>query len=306
MNKSTVVAWLSWLIAGLALVAAAAGLLWQDDGAASTFTTVRGQTALIYGEGLYRYDSLFTGAGNKGLDVLILVFGVPLPVVVSVVSWRGSLRGRLLQVGTLGFFLYVYGSYALGAAAYNELFLLYVVLFSASLYAFVLAFVSVDTRELAATFSPSMPQRGPALFMIGSGLTTLLVWAGPLVVALMEGKTPERLDHYTTKLTEALDLATVTPAALLSGLLMLRRAPLGYLIGLSMLVLEAMLAPMIALQTVSQSLAGVSFPPGQIVGPIAGFSILALLAIWIIVAIIRNISDSGAVRVEAAPRETGG
>jgi uncharacterized membrane protein len=35
----------------------------------------------------------------------------------------------------------------------------------------------------------------------------------------------------------------------------------------------------------------VSFTPGEMVGPIAGFVVLGLLAIWFIVAILRNISE---------------
>jgi hypothetical protein len=41
---------------------------------------------------------------------------------------RGSLRGRLLLIGILTYFLYVYASIAFGAA-YNALFLVYVGLF---------------------------------------------------------------------------------------------------------------------------------------------------------------------------------
>jgi hypothetical protein len=73
-------------------------------------------------------------------------------------------------VGTLSYFLYVYASYVLGAVAYNELFLLYVALFSASLYAFVLAFTSIDPQALGSRFSARMPRRGPAIFMFASGL----------------------------------------------------------------------------------------------------------------------------------------
>jgi hypothetical protein len=109
---------------------------------------------------------------------------------------------------------------------------------------------------------------------------------------LVQSGPPERMDTYTTPVTYALDLGIITPAVFLSGILILRRASLGYLIAFPLLVVEAMLAPVITAQTVSQVSAGVSFPPAQIVGPIAGFVVLALVAIWFIVAILRNISDS--------------
>ena len=59
-------------------------------------------------------------------------------------------------------------------------------------------------------------------------------------------------------------------------------------------------APMIVAQTVSQLRAGVTFPPGQVVGPIGGFATIAVVAIWVIVVLLRNVSDStpyGAPRV---------
>jgi hypothetical protein len=67
-----------------------------------------------------------------------------------------------------------------------------------------------------------------------------------------------------------------------------------------LLVLEAFLAPMITAQTVSQLRAGVTFPPGQIVGPIGGFATIAVVAILVIVALLRNILDpatSGTARM---------
>ncbi len=95
--------------------------------------------------------------------------------------------------------------------------------------------------------------------------------------------------------TYALDLAVITPATFISGALILRRSPLGYLIALSLLVLEAMLAPLIVAQTVSQLAAGVTFTPAEIIGPIAGFVVLALVAVWTIFAILRGISDEASI-----------
>jgi hypothetical protein len=90
--------------------------------------------------------------------------------------------------------------------------------------------------------------------------------------------------------TYALDLAVITPAAAASGVLILRRAPLGCLIALALLVLEALLAPLIAAQTMNQLAVGVSFTPGEVIGPMAGFAVLALIAVYFIVALLRSIS----------------
>lgn len=281
---------LSYLIAALAALAAAAGLLWGGGGGPFAFTTLWDRTVEIYGRGLYRRDSLFVGAGNRGTDVVTLALGIPLLLVCAHLHRRGSLRGTLLLLGTLAYFLYVYASYALGAVAYNELFLLYVGLFSASLYAFILAFRAVDAAELGQRMAVDVPRRGPALFMVASGVITLLVWGAPVVAALVTASPPARMDSYSTPVTFALDLATITPAAFTAGILILRRSPVGYLIAVSLLVLEAMLAPLIIVQTVSQLAAGVGYTPGQIIGPLAGFLVLAGLAIWYLVNILRRVA----------------
>jgi len=290
MQRSTLLIWLSALLVVLALVATGAGLVWPDGGNPYTFTTLRGENAQIYGRGLYRYDTLFTGAANRATDGVTLVLGIPLLVLSTLYDRRGFLRGGLLLPGTLVYFLYIYASYGLGIA-YNRLFLVYIVLFSTSLWAFALAFRSIDARIFSEPVSPHLPRRGLAIFMIASGLVTLVVWLAPLLDALVQNVPPPLLGSYTTKITDVLDLGIITPATFVAGILILRRNPLGYLMALSMLVLEIMLAPLIAAQTASQLRAGVSFTTGEIVGPIAGFMVLALVAVWMLVALLRNISE---------------
>jgi hypothetical protein len=267
VRSSNVIVALSCVIIGLSAVAAASGVLWSGERGPVVATTLRGQTTEIFGAGLYRYDTLFFGAGNRGTDAIVLLFDIPLLTISTWRYRRGSVRAAILLLGTLGFFLYVYATYALGVAL-NEMFLLYFALFSASLFA--------------------------------SGLVTLAVWLVPVLVAQLEDRAPERLDHNTTLVTYALDLAIITPATFIAGAFILHGAPIGYLVAFSLLVFETMLAPLIAAQTVSQVAAGVSFPPGQMVGPIAGFAVLALAALWVYVSLLRNIPDS--TRAEEAPR----
>jgi hypothetical protein len=291
VKGSNAVVWLSSLIALLALIAAGVGLFWQDGGGSFSITTPRGESVEMYGRGLYRYDTLFVGAGNRGTDAVTLFLAIPLLVLSTLLYRRGGLRGGLALTGALTWFLYVGASYALGAVTYNNLFLVYVALFSASLFAFVLAFTSIDLQILPSDFSSRMPRRGPAIFMFASGLLTLLVWLIEPTTALIQGRPPEHLGPYSTLFTNAVDMAIIVPAAFVAGSLILGRNPLGHLIAVPLLVLEAMLAPLIVVQTMSQVRAGVSFTPGEMVGPIGGFAVLGLLAIWFIVAILRNISE---------------
>lgn len=288
MRTSSMINILSLVVAISAAIAAAIGLFWSDSGSSFSFSTLRGQTARIYGQGIYRYDTLFFGAGFKGQDAVVLSLGVPLLIIAVILTRRGSVGGQLLLTGMLGYFLYVYASMALGAA-YNRLFLLYIIIFSASLFAFVQAFASVDLDLIASRIPSELPIRGLAIFMFVAGLITLFVWGAPLVTALISGGAPERMDSYTTMVTYALDLAVITPATFLCAILVLRGEPLGYAIAVPLLTLIILLAPQIILSTVFQRSAGVPFTTGEMVGPVAGFVILGLLASWLLVAILRGI-----------------
>jgi hypothetical protein len=289
MKASATVIALSSTVALLAAIAAAMGLFWKEGGDPFSFSTLRGQAVQIFGQGLYRYDTLFFGANFKGQDAVVLFLGVPLLIVSILLFQRGSVGGQLLLAGTLGYFLYVYASMALGAS-YNRLFLLYIVIFSASLYAFVQVFSSVDLDLIASQIPGGLPRRGLAIFMFASGLVTLVVWGAPLVTALINGGPPDRMDSYTTMVTYALDLAIITPATFLCGVLVLRGDPLGYVIAAPLLTLIVLLAPQIIVSTIFQRSAGVPFTTGEMVGPVAGFVVLGLLGGWLLIAIFRGIS----------------
>lgn len=165
MKVSGIVVALSWLVALLAAIAAAAGLFWKDGGAPFSFSTLRGQTVQMFGRGLYR----FVGA---------------------------------------------------------------------------------------------------------------LIKSGP----------PDRMDSYTTMVTYALDLAVITPATFLCAVLVWRGDPQGYVIAVPLLTLIVLLAPQIILGTIFQRSAGVPFTTGEMIGPVAGFVILGLIAAWLLAAILRPLA----------------
>jgi hypothetical protein len=288
VRVSPALVWLCAIVAGLGVLVAAVGLLSGGGQGTYAVQSPHGQTVDIYGLGVYEHDSVFRAAGNRGTDAVTLFVAVPLLVVTTLLYARGSLRGTLVLTGALAWFLYIGVSYA-AAVAYNPLFLAYVALFSASLFAFVLAFTAVDTATLGARMSARIPRRTPAVFLFVSGFFVVVVWLLSPVLSLVSGEAPVELETYTTLFTNAFDSAVIAPAAVVAGVLILRRQPLGYVVAVPLVVLEAMLAPMVAAMTVSQHDAGVSFTPGEIVGPIVGFAVLAVSAVAVLVALLRGI-----------------
>ncbi len=285
VRVSGAVLWLGIAIAALVLVVSLAGLLQGGGPGLTDVTTLRGDAAQLFGQGLYRYDTAFSGAAFRGTDVVNVVLAVPALLVCLALYRHGSLRGALALTGVVAYFLYVYANLALGAA-YNPLFLLYVALLAAGFYALVLLLRSV---ELSPEVLAGLPRRGPAAFFLVAGVATTVIWLLPLVTALAAGEPPSRMDTYTTAVTFALDLAIIVPACFIAARLLLRRGALGYLTGVALLGIIVLLGPNFVAQTISQLQAGVEFSAGEAFGPIAGFGLVAAFGVWVFALILRRL-----------------
>lgn len=287
MKSSHLLVWLSGLIAALAAFAAATGLFWQDGGSSFAFTTFHGQTVHLFGQGLYHYDTIATAAQERGQDVVTLFLGCPLLVVAVLLYRRGLLRGHVLLTGTLGYFLYTYTSMAF-LTAYNPLFLVYVALFSSSLFAFILAFTSIDMQALPAHFSAHLPRRVMAGFFFTVGGFLLLMWLGLIVPPLLQGQAPQALESTTTLVIQAMDMGIIVPVSILSGVLLLRRAPLGYLLASVVLIKFFTYGTAVTAMAVGELLAGVALS----VIVIVGFPLLTFIGIGLTVVLLRNLSEA--------------
>lgn len=302
MKPSKAVSWLSGLITTLALVATSVGLFFRDGGSPFTFTTLRGNTVPIWGQGWYRYDSPITAVGFMAADAITLVLAIPLLVIATLRYRRGSLKGGLLLTGTLAYFLYNYVSVAFGAA-YNNLFIVYVALMAASLFALILALTSFDLRALLTHFSTSLARRGIGVFLIVSGVILSLVWlALSIVPALLASTAPPEVGAGTTFMTGVVDEGIVAPALIVSGALLLRRAPIGYLLTGMLLVFTDVLGANLLAGGIAQLATGV-MGIGPFIGATLPFVVLTVIALWFTIAFFRHCSDavtSGAARVQAA------
>jgi hypothetical protein len=263
---------LSLLIALMGGIAAAAGLFSTTPEGPSLAASVRGDVVPLYGSGLYRHDSRFSGAAFRGTDAVTLFLALPLLLAAAFAHRRGSIRGSLLLSGMLCYFLYVYASLSL-ATAFNEFFLVYVALFSASFFAFLLLLAGLMGAGIRFA---GTSRRGTGSFLVAAGILTVLIWVEAPLSSLLAGRPPGELAAYTTLFTHALDMAIIAPAVIIAGAMVLQRDHRGYVLAAPLLCLLVSLLPMMAAQTWAQLAAGITFSPGQAIGIIGGFGVLAL------------------------------
>lgn len=214
------------IIANLSVWASYEGIFSVTPVGETAFTSINGETITLYGKGLYHKDSISAAAQGIAQDWFTIVVAVPLLLLALFGFLKGSLRGHIALTGLLGYFLYTYLSYAM-LWQYNKFFLVYVILFSASLYGFILTALRLNRTMLQNAYSQKLPVRWIGGFQIFIGFMISLLWLGRIASG-MGGKAPVGLEHYTTLVIQAMDLGLVVPAAVLSGVLLIKRSSWGY------------------------------------------------------------------------------
>jgi hypothetical protein len=289
MKQQTSLYWLVPLIAVIAVIIAGAGLFSGGGEGPRLFTTVYGDTVEIDGHGVYSHDTSFVAALLRGTDTITLLVAVPLLLVSLFLYRRGSMRGSIFMNAMLLYFLYIGVTYTF-SVIFNSMFLFYVVLFSASLFATIVAFTSFDPELLAGKLTAGVPRRGMAIFLIVAGLGTLMLWISELIGPIMNGTAPANLGAYTTMFTHGFDSAVITPATVLTGLYLLRRKALGYVLAGPLLILCALIGVTVISQTTAQTLAGFVFPIGVYIGMIGSWIVMGAFAVVLTIQYFRNIS----------------
>lgn len=163
-----------------------------------------------------------------GNDWVTLLLGVPLLSAGLLLARHGSPRGLLLWLGMLGYCVYNYAFYMLGAVL-NAFFLLYVILFVASVIALILALSGISARGLADDFRAETPVRflGGYYLFVACGLT--LVWVVTWAGHVFAGHSLP-VEEEAFRLIAALDLSLMVPALASGGILLWRRNAWGYVI----------------------------------------------------------------------------
>jgi hypothetical protein len=220
--------WLSFPLAVILAVASLGGFLRPSTYAAET----RMQAAL--------------GMGNDGGNLVVIV---PVLTIAAILALRGSVAARLVWTGTLAYLVYDFLNYAL-AIHFNSMFLAYCVVLGLSFYALVGSLPALPTAEIARRFGPRTPVKTTAILLLLMSVVTILHWLRDIIPALLLGRVPQavRDSGLSTEGVAALDLAFGTPAFMIAAILLLRRRPLGFVLGpvvLTFLVLSSLLlAPM--------------------------------------------------------------
>ncbi|MEH7156858.1 hypothetical protein [Neobacillus drentensis] len=286
MKNQKSISILVFVITILSIGATSYGIFSNQGPGEYEYQSIFGETISIYGVGLYKHDSVSMAAQAIAQDYVTLCLGVPLLILSLFLSRKGRLKGHLLLTGTLGYFLYTYASYSF-LSMYNSLFLVYVILMSASFFAFTLAMMSFEIPKLPLVFKEKLPVKLIGGFLLFASFVFGMMWLGKIVKPLMNHTPVVGIEHYTTLVIQALDLGFVVPIGIVSGILLIKRRPFGYLLGPVIIIKDITLLTALTAMVLLQIQTGVEVQP-IVVALVIG---LNLLVIFLLVLILKNVKE---------------
>ncbi|MGB9977724.1 hypothetical protein [Methanobacterium sp.] len=240
----------------------------------------------LFWKGLYKHDTNSMVAQAMGQDLITLIIGVPVLIGSLYLIRKNSLRGNLIWMGTIFYFLYTYASMSF-LASYNQLFLVYVALFSLSLYTFMYGLLSLNVKTIKESISPEKTSKIAGVFLIFSGVMLALMWIKMIVDSLLTGIAPSPLESYTTLVIQALDIGLVFPATLISGILILKGKSWGYALVSILLIKASLMGTALLSMIFFMAQNGVSPAIGQIIF----FAIITVAGILISISFYSKIKE---------------
>lgn len=267
MKNKKVISVLVIVVAIIAIIAASSGIFSHGGNGQYDYQSIRGKTVTIYGDGLYRHMSADVAIQGIAQDYVTLFLAVPLLLISLIFAIKGSLRSRFLLAGILNYFLLTYLFY-LDMAMYNEMFLAYVILTGTSFFAFVLLLLNFDIQKLPVLFNSNIPVKFIGGFLIFNSIVIALLWLSVVIPPLIDGSViPDAVQHYTTLTVQGLDLALFLPISFVSGFLLIKKKPFGYLMSTVTLVFLPMLMTALTAKIIAMALEGVNVIPAVFIIP---------------------------------------
>jgi hypothetical protein len=174
---------------------------------------------------------------------------------------------------------------------YNVLFLIYVLLTGASFFAFLLSLFALQKQTSPIAFRNTVSVKATGGFLIFNGACIALLWLNIVVPPLLNGTIiPLQAEHYTTLIVQGLDLAILLPAAIISGILFIKRKLWGYLLAPVYFVFLSLLMAALTAKVIAMAILGYTVIP--VIFIIPTFNIIAL---YCTVHILKNVKERASI-----------
>ncbi len=289
MKNSRSIHIISILLIICSLVTTAMGLFFKTPGTPYEVVNQYGDVVRIYGSGLYKNDSYFMAPIAKGTDFAFLFIGVPLLIISLILDVKKeSYRSRLRLLSAISIFAYYATSICFGIT-YNILHLLYIAIFSLSIFGLIVCFRSLDEDILIEKIDGSFVTKGLYIFLFVSGISIFVAWLPDIATSLLHRQSLQLIEVYTTQITYVLDMGLISPAIFICIYSLFNKKGIGLsLLGI-ILMTCSIVGASVSAGTLFQYMEGIVLPIPVLVTKVSIFIVLALISLMFTIRLYKNI-----------------
>lgn len=276
------------LASATTIISSLMGLLYTNGGHERTVKNIYDQTITLYGDGIYAENSLIKVGATKGTDIVMVLVSILLIMTYTVLKERTF--SKILRSGLLCCLFYASTCLIMGVS-FNRLFILYLVIFSSTLYAFILNTMDILHTDSFDSSVYSIKTKGMSLFMIIGGCS-VLIWLMFIIPAIISGKPTDFIEIYTTEPTFAIDLGIILPACVACGIGLNKHKHSAFAFASILMTLLTCVGLCVIFQTIVQLSLGIELEPGQIIGLVISFIVLGIFATYFNIKLLRKCSTN--------------
>jgi len=240
----------------------------------------------IFVESTYARESTLYASQGIGQDIVNLFIVVPILLISSFYASRKSKPGLLVWSGAIFYLAYSYTIYSFGLH-FNQLFILYCAILGLSFYSFVYFILSAHKVNTAELFSDKISTRSTGVFLIVIAVLFYFIWLSELIPSINQNVTPKSVIESGLLINpvHVLDLAICLPALLLTGIALIKKRSIGFLLAPAMLIFCIFMAIAIAAMVLVMKSKGLDtdFVLFMI------FGIITVISIFILVRYVRTL-----------------
>jgi hypothetical protein len=285
-KKEKILGLLSILMAIGIIIAAVIGIFYSNGGTRFTTINMYGDTVVLYGDGIYAYNSVLTTANRLGADVAGIIAAI---VLIAITLWKGRALWTEIIRTSIIIYLASHSAYLVFGITMNSLYFIYIICFGMSLFLSVIYIQGFLKIIEVPEVLKKKRLTGTGIFLIMIGVITALLWLSAIIPAVLNNTYGSLLGIQTTEATFDVDLSITCPMFVMCGIWVLKKKEIGYKVAFLLLNVMVGVAILVISQRVYCAKLGIDIPIGALIGFIISFVIMGVISLALLIKLYRQL-----------------
>lgn len=201
----------------------------------------------IFTESTYAKETGVYAAQGIGQDIVNLFIVVPVLFIAAVFAWRKSKLGLLIWSGAIFYLAYSYTIYCFGMH-FNSLFIAYCLILGLSFYSLVYFLITSLKEDVTGWFVNKVSTLSTGIFLIVIAILFYFIWLSEIIPAILNNTTPKSITESGLLINpvHVLDIAICLPALIITGIALIKKKNIGFLLAPTMMIFCILMAVAIA------------------------------------------------------------